>query len=182
MPIRLNKIVCPKLLSNCLTRLSRWLIVDIASGLSIVCLTTAKKEETRQMATIIRQRLEAYEVEIPETLNGFRDWEFSSGSTMGKDFKVFARLFKRYIKSQIPEGTELLKFSLNHYETSGFISKANRFIYFSIPDVRFFPGEWYNRILIRTAKSEQDYTGGTNNYTSLADFRKNAERLLMETG
>ena len=44
-------------------------------------------------------------------------------------------------------------------------------MYMSISDVRFFKNEWYNHILFRTAKSEKDFTGGTNLYTTLPLLR-----------
>ena len=96
---------------------------------------------------ITRGRITTYEEEIPKTLGEFRDWEFSSGVTTGEDFKVFTRLYRRYIRSQLSPGMELVKFSPNHYCLSGFISREGRFIYFSISDVRHFPREWINHIL-----------------------------------
>ena len=127
---------------------------------------------------ITRQRIITYEEEIPGTLSKFKDWEFSSSSIAGEDFEVFVKLFKKYIRGHLPAGAKLHKFNPSHYCLSGFISKGDKFIYFSIPDVRYFPRRWQDNILIRTAKSEQDYTGGSNNYTSLEDFTGDVERLL----
>ena len=50
--------------------------------------------------------------------------------------------------------------------------------YVSISDVRYFSDEWYNHILIRTAKDEQDYRGGFNNYTTLDGLELRACELL----
>ena len=127
---------------------------------------------------ITRQSIQTYEEEVPDTLNKYRNWEFSSGGIAGEDFRVFAKLFKKYVKSSLPAGATL-RFNLNHYCLSGFIGRESKFIYFSISDVRHFPGDWHNKILIRTAKSEQDFTGGSNCYTSLEDFAENVELLLQ---
>ena len=51
-------------------------------------------------------------------------------------------------------------------------------MYISIPDVRYFTNEWYSNILIRTAKDEQDYRGGFNNYTTLEKLSVKAAKLL----
>ena len=50
--------------------------------------------------------------------------------------------------------------------------------YVSISDVRYFSDEWYNHILIRTAKDEQDYRGGFNNYTTLDGLELRTCELL----
>ena len=120
----------------------------------------------------------AYEVEIPEKLSEFRDWEFSTGITTGDDFKVFARLFRKEITRQLPERTRLVKYNASHYFINGFMERDGNYVYFYIPDVRHFPGEWHNNILIRTAKSDKDYTGGRNCYTTLEEFGERVLRLL----
>lgn len=120
----------------------------------------------------------SYEEEIPKTLDEFRPWEFSSGSTTGNDFRAFARLFKKGIAERLPTGASLVKSSKGHYIASGFIKRQGKFIYFSVSDVRHFPGDWYSNILIRTAKSDTDYTGGSNCYTSLDEFTQRVDSLL----
>ena len=45
-------------------------------------------------------------------------------------------------------------------------------------DVRYFANEWYNRIIIRTAKDEQDYRGGFNHYTTLEYLDVKTAELL----
>ena len=125
-----------------------------------------------------RSIVTTYEEEIPTTLDAFKNWEFSSGSSTGDDFKIFVRLFRNYIKKQLPMGATLVNFSPNHYDLGGFIKKNNKFVYFSISDVRYFPDAWCEDILIRTATSEKDYTGGSNNYTTLQGFKNNVNDLL----
>ena len=70
-----------------------------------------------------------------------------------------------------------IKFSNGHYYFSGFATKNNKIIYFSISDVRYFPND---DLLIRTAKDYKDYTGGYNNYSSLdiKDIQKLSNKLV----
>jgi len=120
-----------------------------------------------------------YDEEIPNTLDKFSNWEFSSGGTTGEDFKIFARLFKKEIKKRLPDGAELVNFHVGHYDLSGFIYLDGQYIYLSISDVRHFPRRWHDNILIRTAKSNQDYTGGSNNYVALPDLGRKVLYLLQ---
>ena len=127
---------------------------------------------------ITRYKTIEYKEEVPLNLQGFTKWTFTSGPYTGQDFNIFAREFKKYVKKNLPSGAELVNFSKDHYDLSGFIKKEKRFVYFSISDVRFFPNKWFTDILIRTAKSGKDYTGGSNNYTSLEFFTPSVEKLL----
>lgn len=73
----------------------------------------------------------------------------------------------------------LVNIGKNHYCFSAFIKSAqNKCVYISISDVRYFSNEWYNSILIRAAKDEQDYRGGFNHYTTLEHLDIKAAELL----
>ncbi|MBQ2184718.1 MAG: hypothetical protein II399_08765 [Lachnospiraceae bacterium] len=50
-------------------------------------------------------------------------------------------------------------------EASGFIEKDGKYVFYSFQDYRYW--DWKEQILIRTAKSEKDYTGGANHYTNI---------------
>lgn len=106
--------------------------------------------------------------------------EFSSGSYTGEDYKSFQRKYINYLRTLCKEsGWELLNPCKGHYEFSVFIrNQAGNHLYISISDVRFWNNEWYNRILIRTAKNEKDYRGGSNHYTSLPNLTQTAEWLF----
>lgn len=118
-------------------------------------------------------------VKVPSKLKDFTKHEFSSGSTTGKDYKQFSRLFKNHLKKILPAGIDIVTFSNNHYCFSGFLSDGKSFVYFSISDVRYFKNDWYNKILIRTAKHAKDYTGGQNYYTSLDNFVKSVAKVFF---
>jgi hypothetical protein len=124
------------------------------------------------MAMIQRYRVHTWQEEIPHSLAKFGSWEFSSGPTTGEDFKVFARLFKKALVRCLPRGARLINFRAGHYDLSGFVERNGKYAYVSISDVRHFPNGWRDNILVRRAKSEHDYTGGSNGYTTLAELGK----------
>lgn len=112
-------------------------------------------------------------------LENYLNYEFSSGGYTGEDYKKFERLYINYLKSLLKEnGWELVKVNKNHYEFSAFFLCNNKYIYFSISDVRFWNNNWYNKILLRTAKNDTDYTGGQNLYTSLPNLKHFLLNLL----
>ena len=111
---------------------------------------------------IVKYKIIAVEEEIPSTLENFKKWEFTSSPTIQLDFKIFAKEFKKFIEKNLPSGSNLIKFYIGHYYLYGFIKKNDKYVYFSIPDVRNFRNHWINNILIRTASSEEDFTGGVD--------------------
>ena len=92
-------------------------------------------------------------------LKKYLGYEFSSGSYTGEDYKSFQTKYINYLKAICRKNHwQLVNVGRNHYCFSAFIKSAeNKCVYLSIPDVRYFPNEWYGCILIRTAKDEQDY-------------------------
>ena len=96
-------------------------------------------------------------------LKKYIGYEFSSGCYTGDDYKSFQTKYINYLRTMCQN---------NHWQLE------NKCVYVSISDVRYFSDEWYNHILIRTAKDEQDYRGGFNNYTTLDGLELRACELL----
>jgi hypothetical protein len=71
------------------------------------------------------------EVEIPETLEVFLNWEFSSGGTTGPDIKIFARQFRKFVKNNISADAKLI-FNTEHYCVYGFLKRNGKSVSFSI--------------------------------------------------
>ena len=115
-------------------------------------------------------------------LKKYIDYEFSSGCYTGEDYKSFQTKYINYLKAMCKENHwELVNISKNHYCFSTFIkSSENKCVYLSISDVRYFSNEWYNHILVRTAKNEVDYRGGFNNYTTLEKLDNTVAKLLKD--
>ena len=115
-------------------------------------------------------------------LEKYLNYEFSSGCYTGEDYKSFQTKYINYLKEVCRTNHwQLVNVARNHYCFSVFIqSNQNKFVYISISDVRYFSNEWYNRILIRTAKNEVDYRGGFNHYTTLDRLDRKAAELLED--
>jgi hypothetical protein len=103
--------------------------------------------------------------------------EFESSSSKTPEFKQFARDFLSDLK-KLCEGYEIVNKNIGHFYVSGFLKKDDKFVYFSVSDVRHFPNEWFNKVLIRTAKNEKDYSGGSNKYTNLKEIKNSVDNLL----
>ena len=109
--------------------------------------------------------------------------EFSSGPITGSDYNSFQTKYINYLKSVCREnGWEFVRALKNHYEFSAFIKANEKFIYFSICDVRYFTNQWYTNILVRTAQHEKDYRGGRNTFTSLPELQPSIKLLLAGGG
>lgn len=115
-------------------------------------------------------------------LEKYIDYEFSSGCYTGDDYKSFQTKYINFLRSICKQNHwQLVNVGRNHYCFSAFIKSAeNKCVYVSISDVRFFKNEWYNNILIRTAKNEQDYHGGFNHRTTLKELEMKAMELLED--
>ena len=110
-----------------------------------------------------------------QELKKYIGYEFSSGAYTGNDYKQFQNKYINYLRSLCKkEGWELVNIGRNHYCFSAFIKNNEKFVYFSINDVRYFPSDWYEHILIRTAKNEKDYYGGLNSFI-------NIEHIVLRT-
>lgn len=116
-------------------------------------------------------------------LEKYINYEFSTGCYTGDDYKSFQTKYINYLKSICNANLwRLVNVGKNHYCFSAFIKGGteNKCVYISISDVRYFSNEWYNHILIRTAKNEQDYYGGFNNYTTLEHLECKIAEMLSE--
>ena len=112
-----------------------------------------------------------------KSVRKYRNHEFSSGAYTGEDFKAFHRAMNNAIKKELKNLTVHTD-KCKHYYWSCFAqnNETGKIVYISISDVRGFD-DWYDNVLIRTAKSLTDYTGGANNYCSLDRILEKAESL-----
>lgn len=93
--------------------------------------------------------------------------DFESSSSKTPEFSTFARAFKKAISKELESvGAKLTDFSVGHFYISGFFKKGEQLFYFSISDVRHGFG---TELLYRTATSNKDYTGGSNQYVSIGE-------------
>ena len=102
---------------------------------------------------------------------GIEKWRgncFESSSGLTKEFSDFARDYRRELKKAIGDSYIIAAWSRGHFAVSAFVRniKTGKTAYISTSDVRGGRDGWYNNILIRTAKHEKDYTGGSNGYAT----------------
>ena len=117
------------------------------------------------------------------TLKQYINFEFSTGCYTGNDYKTFQTKYINYLRTMCKENNwSLIKVNKNHYCFSAFIKGGteNKCVYISISDVRYFNNDWYNHILVRTARNEVDYKGGFNHYTTLDKLEYKICELLKE--
>jgi len=106
---------------------------------------------------------------------------FESSSSKTPEFKAFASDFKKEIKRQATiYGLALSSFNIGHFYVSGFLQVRDNFVYFSCSDVRYFPNDWKNNLLYRTARDIKDFTGGSNHCCSLDQLGEKAKALLAD--
>jgi hypothetical protein len=104
-------------------------------------------------------------------------FESSSGLTpqFSHFYKVFRRDFTDFLKGR---GITRMTFNRMHFEVSGFFEMPGGQIwYFNTGDVRWDKGN----MLLRTAKSFEDYTGGSNNEArmdSVAEFTEDFDNVV----
>ena len=106
--------------------------------------------------------------------------EFISSSQKTDQYKTYHRTFKReFTKALTNMGCRDIKIGKpNHFDVSGFFTAAGgQMWYFSISDLRWSK----DQMLIRTAKHDKDWTGGSNQYVSLdseLDLLKGISRTI----
>lgn len=119
-----------------------------------------------------------YKSELPATLRPFVDYVFSSGGIAGDDFKSFNTKFKNHLNKILPEGFSVTVWNKMHYECSCIIqTPSGRYIYVSIPDVRYNPNEWFTNILYRTVSDGHGSRSGQNRFTDLFNLVKDIQKL-----
>jgi len=89
-----------------------------------------------------------------------------SGSDLGSDFKEFCRKEFRRLKDILREkGCSDIQLNYGFYYFSGFFrSNSEQIYYISCSDIRHFG---YEKLLIRTAESYTDFSGGQNQYVGI---------------
>lgn len=106
---------------------------------------------------------------------------FSSGVYTGEDYQSFQRSFRTVLRNIADAaGFDLHKFLPNHYNCCAVLRHraSGQFVYISIGDVRFFPGEWHEQVLYRTMENSSDWRGGANHRVQLTKLGNAIQRLV----
>lgn len=108
--------------------------------------------------------------------NKIEQWvghNFESSSGLTPEFQSFCKDIKSFLKKELAKDFDF-SISRGHFYFSGFAQNriTKKFAYFSCSDVRYFPNEWFNNLLVRIAKNDKDYTGGSNNSAKILDIKQ----------
>jgi hypothetical protein len=105
---------------------------------------------------------------------------FESSCSTTKQWTTFFKDIRLHIRKMLT-GYKILSFSKGHFYFSFFAQnlETKKIFYVMSDDVRYSINGWYKNLLIRTAKDDEDYTGGSNCFTSLADLKEKADKLTQ---
>ncbi len=104
--------------------------------------------------------------------------QFGSGTRTTPEFDSFVRKTRNDFKKSLADVADNIEINKGHFYFYGFLTRKSdgQVLYFSISDVRYFPGE---KMLIRKAKDYRDFIGGTNNYVPINDgFEANLKETI----
>lgn len=104
--------------------------------------------------------------------------QFGSGTRTTPAFDSFVRKTRNDFKKCLGGIAEKIEVRKGHFYFSGFLTRKSdgQVFYFSISDVRYFPGD---KMLVRTAKDYRDFTGGTNQYVAIDENFESRLRSLI---
>lgn len=108
-----------------------------------------------------------------------------AGSTVSREYNNFQNAFMRMMKDVADAiGAEITKKHKGHYDGFLFLRRGDKYVYVSFgnsvnrTNINFDNSNWNGFIYCRTAKSDRDYTGGTNNFVSLKELPNRIDTLL----
>lgn len=102
--------------------------------------------------------------------------EFVSSSITTKQCKQFFADFKKALKNDLGEEYNV-NVELGHFGVYGFVSKDDKFVYFSVEDLRE-NGTEFDNVLYRSAENEEDFIGGSNQYCRLEELDLRIKKML----
>lgn len=106
----------------------------------------------------------------------YGEMEFVSSSITTKQCKQFFADFKKALKNDL--GNEYnVSAKLGHFGVYGFVSKDDKFVYFSVEDLRE-NGTEFDNVLYRSAENEKDFIGGYNQFCRLEELDLRIKKML----
>lgn len=106
----------------------------------------------------------------------YGDMEFVSSSITTKQCKQFFADFKKALKNDLGEEYNV-NVELGHFGVYGFVSKDDKFVYFSVEDLRE-NGTEFDNVLYRSAENEKDFIGGYNQFCRLEELDLRIKKML----
>lgn len=100
----------------------------------------------------------------PEYIASKMERGFESDTEVTPEFKEFRKEFELMMKNELAKiGATKYQQINGHFYVCGFFTFKDQIYYFLLDDVRYGT----TRMLVRTAKSYSDFTGGTNTWINL---------------
>ena len=104
---------------------------------------------------------------------------------VSREYNNFQNAFNRMAKDIAANiNAEVVKTLKGYYDGSMFFKRGDRYVYVHYGNsvnrthIDFGNNTWSSFIYCRTAKSDSDYTGGTNNFVSLNELADKIDKLL----
>lgn len=115
---------------------------------------------------------------VSKNISAWLGYSFDSSSGLTPEFAAFSLQMKKHLAKTLT-GYELVSYSRGHFYFSAFLKnkETGKLVYVSCSDVRYFRDSWNDDLLIRTAKHDKDYTGGSNCSSTLAKLKEQADKL-----
>lgn len=122
-----------------------------------------------------------------KTVKSFRDYDFENCNVEPKYYGDYPHLNffkgeflpvarKELKKMAANMGAELI-FKPSYFYYYAFFKKNGKCVYIHVGDVRY-DSNWYDRVLYRTAKDENDSCGGANRFCSYDNLENEVNSLL----
>ena len=112
-------------------------------------------------------------MDIPRCLQKWYGYHFGYSSPFvnydWSGVSAFLADFKRWMRRRFSDF--VITFNNPYCSLSGFLKMDGKYVYFSIPDVRFWQDQWATNILIH---------GGPNQYTTIDEFDHDVFDLIMK--
>ena len=104
---------------------------------------------------------------------------------VSREYNNFQNAFNRMAKDIAANiNAEVVKTLKSHYDGSMFFKRGDIYVYVHYGNsvnrthIDFDNSGWCGFIYCRTAKSDSDYTGGTNNFVTLKELADKIDKLL----
>lgn len=112
-------------------------------------------------------------------LKAYKNMKFISTCGKSSQYVECAKDFKKVIKKIFGEEYNV-ELSIGHFYFYGFISKDDKYCYFNVGDLRTdcLGKNPFDNILCRSAKNNEDFSGGHNNFCSCEEFEMCVKKLL----
>lgn len=117
----------------------------------------------------------------------YSKWQFSvlkdAGTYVSREYRQFQTALIREISNYAKAiDATVVTNSKGHYDTSCFIRRNSKFVYISHSSSLSRRADGVkielNSFLIRTARHEKDYTGGSNHYCHISKLQLKIDELL----